>query len=254
MELPKNTFKRDLSRTPPMIGTWSMSASPVMAEALGCCGYDFVVLDMEHTPNDVPQALSVLQALAGTPAACLTRLPWNDAVTVKRILDCGAQSLMFPFIESVEAAKAAVAATRYPPRGIRGAAGMSRASRFGAVENYFSRAEEEICVTLQVETVEALKCLPDIAAVEGVDSLFIGPSDISASLGLIGQIGHETVQETLVDAAKACRAAGKPCGILVSDAAMARRMIEAGYSWISIGSDLTMATSRARETLVQLRD
>lgn len=253
MELPINAFKRDLSANPPMIGTWSMSASPVMAEAMACCGYDFIVLDMEHTPNDVPQMLPLLQAVAGSPSAALVRLPWNDPVIVKRVLDCGAQSLMFPFIETVEAARAAVAATRYPPHGIRGTAAMHRASRYGNVVDYFHKAADEICVTLQLETVSAIERLPEIAAVEGVDSLFIGPGDLSASLGLIGQIGHETVQSALAAAARASRKAGKPCGVLAPDPAMAKHFLDAGFSWVSVGSDLAMATGRAREAIAQVR-
>lgn len=253
MDLPVNTFKRGLNANPPMIGTWTMSTSPVMAEAMGCCGYDFIVIDMEHTPNDVPQTLALLQAVAGTPSASLVRIPWNDPVIVKRLLDCGAQSLMFPFIESVEEAEAAVRSTRYPPHGIRGAAAMHRAARYGGVSDYFSKAASEICVTLQIETVNALDKLPEIAAVDGVDCIFIGPGDLSASMGLIGQVGHEKVQAALASAASACRKAGKPCGVLATDPAMARRLLKAGFSWVSVSSDLAMATSKARSNLAEIR-
>ena len=253
MDLPANRFKRGLGAETPMVGVWAMSGSPVAAEALGFAGYDFVVLDMEHAPNDVPQTLAVLQALGGTPAAALVRLPWNDPVTVKRVLDCGAQTLLFPYIESPEAAVAAVAATRYPPEGVRGMAAMHRAGRYGTVANYFLRAAEEICVVPQLETETALRRLPEIAAVSGVDALFIGPGDLSASMGLIGQVAHDEVQEALANAAASCRAAGKPSGILAPNPEMARRFLDYGYSWVAVASDLAMMMSRAREFIAETR-
>ncbi len=156
MTLPQNTFKRGLAEKRALNGTWFMSASPVVAEALGHVGFDFLVLDMEHTIADVPQLFALLQAVAGTPAASVVRLPWNDPVTVKRVMDAGAQSLMFPYIQSVAEAKAAIASTRYPPKGTRGVAAMQRAGRFGTAADYLKRAEEEICVILQLETPEAI--------------------------------------------------------------------------------------------------
>jgi 2-dehydro-3-deoxyglucarate aldolase/4-hydroxy-2-oxoheptanedioate aldolase len=245
MELPVNRFKKGMQHKG-TLGVWSMSGSPLVAEALGCAGYDFVVLDMEHAPNDVPRLLPLLQAVAGTPAASLVRLPWNDTVVVKQVLDIGANSIMFPYVQNAEEARRAVAATRYPPDGVRGVAGMSRATRFGGVSGYFGRAADELCVVLQLETVEAIASLAEIAAVPGVDSIFIGPSDLSASMGLVGQVDHPEVQKALANAAKACAAAGKPAGILASGAARAADYFGYGFSWVASGSDLGLMMGAAR--------
>lgn len=253
MSLPRNSFKRGLASGQPLVGTWFMSASPVLAEALGHAGFDFLVLDMEHTIADVPQLFSLLQAVAGTPAASVVRLPWNDAVTVKRVMDAGAQSLMFPYIQSVAEAEAAVSATRYPPKGTRGVAAMQRAGRFGTVPDYLKRASEEVCVILQVETPEAIARLPAIAAVEGVDCMFVGPGDLSASLGYIGEVGRPEVQKALEGAAKACRDADKPCGIVAPTIEMARTFLGYGYSWSAVASDLGMVMGRAREVVAAMR-
>jgi 2-dehydro-3-deoxyglucarate aldolase/4-hydroxy-2-oxoheptanedioate aldolase len=252
MELPVNLFRKAM-RAKSALGVWSMSGSPLVAEALGCAGYDFVVLDMEHAPNDVPRLLPLLQAVAGTPAASLVRLPWNDMVVVKQVLDLGANSIMFPYIQNAEEARRAVAATRYPPEGVRGVAGMSRATRFGGVDGYFGKAADELCVVLQLETVEALSNLPEIAAVPGVDSIFIGPSDLSASMGLVGQVDHPSVQEALAHAAKACAAAGKPAGILAANARRAADYFGYGFNWVASGSDLGLMMGAARADVKTIR-
>ena len=252
MELPVNLFKKAM-REKGALGVWSMSGSSVVAEALGCAGYDFVVLDMEHAPNDVPRILPLLQAVAGTPAASLVRLPWNDTVTVKQVLDIGANSIMFPYVQNAEEARRAVAATRYPPHGVRGVAGMSRATRFGGVSGYFGKAAEELCVVLQLETVEAVSNLAEIAAVPGVDSIFIGPSDLSASMGLVGQVDHPSVQEALANAARACAAAGKPAGILAANGQRASDYFGYGYSWVASGSDLGLMMGAARAEVKSIR-
>lgn len=236
-----------------MLGVWAMSGSPVSAEALGFAGYDFLVLDMEHGPNDVPRILGLLQAVAGTPASSVVRLPWNDMVTVKQLLDCGAQSLMFPYIQNAQEARRAVASTRYPPQGVRGVAGMSRASRYGGVTDYLREASSELCVALQLETAEAVANLAEIAEVPGVDCIFIGPGDLSASLGHLGNTDHPDVQKALASAAKACASAGKPCGILASSAARAADYLGYGYSWAAVGSDLGLMMGAARNDLKTLR-
>lgn len=253
MTLPQNAFKRGLAEKRALNGTWFMSASPVLAEALGHVGFDFLVLDMEHTIADVPQLFALLQAVAGTPVASVVRLPWNDPVTVKRVMDAGAQSLMFPYIQTVAEAKAAVAATRYPPKGTRGVAAMQRAGRFGTAADYLTRAEEEICVILQLETPDAIALIPDIAALDGVDCLFVGPGDLSASLGLIGDIAHADVQRALEDAAQACGRAGKPVGIVAPTPEMAKRFLGYGYTWSAVASDLGLVMGRAREVLSAMR-
>ena len=175
MDLPANRFKRALRAAAPPIGTWLMSAAPSTAEALGCAGFDFLVVDTEHVPLDTAQTIEILRAIAGTPASAVTRVAWNDAVLVKRALDAGAQSLMFPFVQTADEARRAVASTRYPPQGTRGVAAMHRGSRYATVPDYLQRANDEIAVIVQVETPAALDALPAIAAVDGVDSIFVGP-------------------------------------------------------------------------------
>jgi len=249
MEIIRNSFKTAVLSRQTVIGTWLMSGSASVAEALGSSGLDFVVVDMEHTPIDVPQTIDILRALAGTRAQAVTRIPWNDPVMVKRVLDAGAQSLMFPQVQTVEEARMAVAATRYPPQGMRGVAGVHRASRYGAVNNYLSRAEESLCVIVQLETPSALRELQAIAEVPGVDSLFIGPADLSAALGHLGDIGHPEVQDRLREAAEACVALGKPCGIVGPNPSMVRRYLDYGYSWVAVGADLGLMLGRVHECL-----
>jgi 2-dehydro-3-deoxyglucarate aldolase/4-hydroxy-2-oxoheptanedioate aldolase len=253
MDLPVNHFKRAIAsgRTP--VGAWLSGAAPSTAEALGCAGYDFLVVDMEHTPIDVPQMIGLLRTLAGTPAQPVVRPPWNDFVMAKRVLDAGAQTLLFPFVQNADEARRAVAATRYPPEGIRGVAGTHRASRFGLVDDYLRRANGEMCVIVQIETLPAFERLAEIAAVPGVDSIFIGPADLSASMGFLGEAGHRAVQEKLAAGAKLCRQLGKPCGIIGSNPEMVRKFLDYGFSWVAMGSDMSLMVGRAQEHLAKLR-
>ena len=208
--------------------------APATAEALGCAGFDFLVVDMEHVPIDVGAMIEILRTVAGTPAQAIVRPPWNDMVMVKRAMDAGAMSLLFPFVQNADEARRAVASTRYPPDGVRGVAGTHRGSRFGAVANYLKRANEEVCVIVQIETPAALLRLEEIAAVPGVDSIFVGPGDLSASMGHIGDIGNPAVQEQLAAAAASCRRLGKPCGIVGATPEMVAKFVEYGYSWVAI--------------------
>ncbi|MGH8714019.1 MAG: HpcH/HpaI aldolase family protein [Casimicrobiaceae bacterium] len=253
MDLPINHFKRAIAsgRTP--LGAWLSSGSPATAEALGCAGFDFLVVDMEHTPIDPPQMVDILRAIAGTPAQAIARPPWNDIVMIKRALDAGAQTLLLPFVQDADEARRAVASTRYPPEGVRGVAGTHRGSRYGTVPDYLRRAREELCVIVQIETPPALASLDEIAAVPGVDSIFIGPSDLSASMGYLGDVANPAVQEKLAAAARACRRAGKPSGIIGPTPDMVTRFIDYGYSWIAIGSDMGFMVGRAQEYLGRFR-
>lgn len=254
MQLPQNRFKQMLlARARPPLGTWLMSAGPATAEALGCCGFDFLVLDMEHVPVDTPQAIEILRAIDGTAASAVVRLPWNDQIIVKRVLDAGAQSLMFPFVQTPEEAARAVAYTRYPPHGIRGVAAVHRASRFGRVEGYLRRASEQICVIVQLETPQAIARLPEIAAVEGVDALFVGPGDLCAAMGRIGEIDCADVQSALEAAARAAHNARTPIGIVGPTPQMVRRFLDYGYSFAAVGSDMSLMTARALEFIGALR-
>ena len=253
MDMPVNQFKRAIASGPTPIGTWLMSAAPAAAEALGCAGFDFLVVDMEHVPIDTPQMIELLRTIAGTPASPVTRVPWSDMVMVKRAMDAGAQTIMFPFVQNADEARRAVSYTRYPPEGVRGVAGMHRASRYSTVQNYVKRSHDEQCVIVQIETLAALEQLPAIAAVQGVDSIFIGPSDLSASMGHLGDIAHAAVQEKLRTGAEACKRLGKPCGIVGPNPDMVAKFVDYGYSWVAIASDMGMMVGRAQEWLGKLK-
>ena len=253
MDLPVNHFKRAITAGQTPVGTWLMSGAPATAEALGCAGFDFLVVDMEHVPIDVGDMIGLLRTIAGTPAQAIVRPPWNDMVMVKRAMDAGATSLLFPFVQNADEARRAVASTRYPPEGVRGVAGTHRGSRYGAVANYLKRANEEVCVIVQIETPAALARLDEIAAVPGVDSIFVGPGDLSAAMGHIGDIGDPAVQGQLAAAAASCRKLGKPCGIVGATPEMVARFVEYGYSWVAIGSDMSLMVGRAQEYLAKVR-
>ena len=253
MDLPQNRFKRALTGDLPPLGVWLMSGAAATAEALGCAGFDFVVVDMEHVPIDTPQMIDILRTVAGTPASAVTRVPWNDMVMVKRALDAGAQSLMFPYVQNADEAKRAVAYTRYPPDGIRGVAAMHRASRYSTVANYLKLAADEVCVIVQIETLAALDQLEAIASVPGVDSIFVGPGDLSASMGCLGDIASAAVQAKLEWAATECRRLRKPCGIVGPNPEMVGRFLAYGYSWVAIGSDMSLMVGRAQEWLAKVK-
>jgi 2-dehydro-3-deoxyglucarate aldolase/4-hydroxy-2-oxoheptanedioate aldolase len=195
----------------------------------------------------------LLRTVAGTPAAAVVRLPWNDMVMVKRALDGGAQNVMLPFVQDADEARRAVAYTRYPPDGIRGVAGVHRASRYGTVTNYLAGAADEICVIVQIETLAALERLPEIAAVPGVDSIFIGPSDLAASMGMLGDLNHAAVQDKLRDGAQLCRKLGKPVGIVGPNPDMVGKFLEYGYTWVAIATDMSLMVGRAQEWLRKVK-
>lgn len=254
MSAPQNTFKQAIKGSSCPIGTWCMMASPDTCEALSCVGFDFLVVDMEHAPNDIPEALAQLRAIAsGGNAHGVVRLPVNDPVIVKRALDIGAQTLMFPMINSAEDARRAVDATYYAPRGVRGFAAMHRGSRYTNIPNYPQFASENICRLMQIETARAVENIAEIAAVEGVDGLFVGPGDLAASMGLVGQLNHPKVQEMLVTAVKACQAAGKPAGILAHSEEAALLAREQGYSYVAVSSDFGFLMRTARTVLERVK-
>lgn len=238
MDLPTNSFKHALAKGELQIGLWCALCSNIAVDVLSNSGFDWLVLDAEHSPNEPPDLLTQLQAARGGTAIPMVRPPWNDPVLIKRALDIGAQSLLLPFIQNADEARAAVAATRYPPAGIRGVTGGGRGSRYGRVPGYISKASDEICVILQVETRAALDQLEAIAAVEGVDGIFIGPADLSTSFGHAGDWTGPEMQAVLKDTAARLKAVGKPAGILTSNEEEARRFIEWGYGFVALGSDL----------------
>lgn len=246
MDLPKNTFRARLMAGEQQIGLWNSLTGPVVSEALAGTGFDWLVIDTEHSLTDVPDTLAMMQAMAGYPVAPVVRPASNDAVLIKRLLDLGAQTLVVPMVNTADDARAAVSAMRYPPHGIRGVAGLTRAGRFGAVPGYITRAEDELCLIVQVETVEALAAIETIAAVDGVHGLFIGPSDLSASMGYPGQPGHAKVVAAIEDAIRRIVATGKAAGILTLDQAFALRCMALGTTFTAVGMDIQLLVQGAR--------
>lgn len=238
MEMIRNTFKQALKAGQVQIGLWSSLSSHVTVEVIAGSGFDWLLLDTEHSPNELPMVHSQLQAAVGGTAHPVVRPPWNDTVVIKRFLDIGVQSFLVPFVQNEQEAKAAVAATRYPPKGVRGVATASRASRFGRIKDYFAQADAEICVVVQLESQTALDNLEAIAAVDGVDGLFIGPSDLAAGLGHLGNPGHPDVQRAIEDTIRRIKATGKAAGFLTGDEAQARRYIELGCTVAAVGADI----------------
>ena len=251
MELTPNPFKHAILAGKQQIGLWVSLASPYSAELVAGSGFDWLLLDGEHSPNDPPRVLSQLQAVAPYPVTPIVRAAWNDTVLIKRYLDIGAQSLLIPYVQSAQEAAAAVAAVRYPPRGVRGVAGVTRASRYGRVADYFKRAEAELCLLVQIETRAGLDNLEAIARTDGIDGVFIGPADLAAGLGHLGDMQHPEVQAAIEDAIKRIRACGKPAGILSSDDAATRRYMQWGTLFTAVGMD-AMLLARESEKLAKL--
>jgi 4-hydroxy-2-oxoheptanedioate aldolase len=245
VEFQKNAFKAALTQGKLQIGLWSSLCSNIAADILSDCGFDWILLDTEHSPNEIPDLVGQLQAIRGGTATPIIRPAWNDAVLAKRALDIGAQTLLFPYVQNAEEAKRAVASTRYPPQGIRGVSVAARASRYGRTPGYLGKANSEICVLVQVETREAMNELEAIARVEGVDGVFIGPSDLAASLGHLGNPAHPDVQAAIHDCVKRLKALGKPAGILTGNEDEARRYIEWGYLFVAVGADIGLLAKNA---------
>ncbi len=237
MDLPANPLKRAL-RERPQIGLWSQLASSTAVEVLAGSGFDFLVLDTEHAPNELPAVVAQLRAMVGGTASAVVRVAWNDPVLFKRLLDVGAQSVLVPFVQNADEARRAVGATRYPPHGIRGVALTSRASRYGRVRDYARRAQEELCLVVQLETRAALANLEAIAAVEGVDVLFIGPSDLAADMGHLGDSTHPAVRAAIEDAIHRIVATGKAAGILAFLEEDSRHWLALGCRFVAVGSDV----------------
>jgi len=246
MKLPGNRFKAALRKRKLLIGLWSNLKSPMVAELISHMPYDWVVIDMEHGPNELGDIVAQLQAGNGGKVARIVRAPWNDRVIIKRLLDAGARTLIIPFVQNAEEAAHAVASTRYPPKGARGVAGGSRATVFDQVENYHANAHKEICLILQAETAEAVDNIPQIAKVPGVDSVFVGPSDLAASMGHLGNFNHPDVQAKIAEAVGMIHAAGKPAGILAFNPEQAKKYAALGYDFIAVGSDQSILASGAK--------
>ncbi|MBM3567738.1 MAG: HpcH/HpaI aldolase/citrate lyase family protein [Alphaproteobacteria bacterium] len=236
-KLKPNRFKAALKAGKRQIGLWNSLRGNYEADIIADVGFDWILVDMEHSPNDIGDVLSHLQALDPGSATPVVRIPWNDAVVIKRVLDIGAMAILVPYVETAEEARKAVAATRYPKAGMRGVALGTRANRYGRVKDYAQRAHEEICVLVQVETKKGLDNIDAIIAVEGVDGVFIGPADLSADLGYLGQLTHPEAQAAIKRAVDACKAKGKPSGSLAFPEADIKRYLDWGVQFMAVGSD-----------------
>ena len=245
MQMPRNAFKAAILAGKQQVGLWVSLASAYSTEIVAGSGFDWLLIDGEHSPNDPPIVLQHLQAVEPYPVSAIVRPAWNDKVLIKRYLDVGAQSLLIPYVQTEGEAEAAVAAVRYPLRGGRGVAGTTRASRFGRVGDYLKHADAELCLLVQIETRQGLDNLEAITRTDGIDGVFIGPADLAAGLGHLGDIRHPEVQKAIEDAIKRIRACGKPAGILSTEDAATRRYMEWGTTFTAVGVD---AMILARET------
>lgn len=249
-ELPPNGFLGKLRSGTAQIGLWCSLADPYAAEVVAGSGFDWLLLDTEHAPAGLETLLGQLQALAAYPVAPVVRPASNDPVRIKQCLDLGAQSLLVPYVERAAEARAAVAAVRYPPEGVRGVAALTRASRFGRVQDYGRRAASELCLLVQVETARALDELEAIATTEGVDGVFVGPADLAASLGHVGEPAHREVVAVVEETLRRIVATGAPAGILSGDPVFAARCLDLGATFVAVGSDLGVL-ARGTEALAE---
>jgi 4-hydroxy-2-oxoheptanedioate aldolase len=236
MDLPINQFKRAIKSGKPQLGLWCSFPTYQTVEVVAGSGFDWLLLDMEHSPNDVGSLTAQMMATKGGTASPVVRAPWNDMVMIKRILDVGAQTILVPYVQTADEAAKAVSYTRYPPEGLRGVASSTRAAGYGRVKDYLNRAANEICVLVQAETVKSLDNLEAICKVDGVDGVFIGPNDLSSAMGHRGNIPHPEVQKTIADSIKRILAYGKAPGILVGEAD-GQRMLDLGALFVAVGAD-----------------
>jgi 4-hydroxy-2-oxoheptanedioate aldolase len=254
MPAPQNTFKTAIKNGPAQIGLWVALTSPYAAEICGGAGYDWLLVDAEHAPNDIQTLVTQLQALAKYPAHMIVRPPVGEAWILKQILDIGAQTILVPMVETKEQAEALVRAVRYPPHGIRGVgAALARASAFNRITDYLQTANDEICLLLQVESRAGLANLDAIAGTDGVDGVFIGPSDLAADMGFLGRPGAPEVQAAVEDALTRIQGHGKAAGILSADQALAKRYVELGATFVAIGSDVGLFVNATSKLIAEFR-
>jgi len=248
MQLPENGFKRGLRERRVQYGLWSSLGSSYAAEIVAGAGFDWILVDLEHAPTSVESLLPQLQAIAGYPPHVLVRLPSQDSVTIKRVLDTGVQTLLVPHVASAEEARRAVAATRYPPAGVRGLGGTTRATRFGRIHDYAERADKEICVIAMVESRSGLDALEAICAVEGIDGVFLGPGDLSAALGKPGLTRDPEVLQAIEAAIGRIAKTGRASGYMSTVEEDVRRMAAAGALFCGVGMDAALL-ARSTEAL-----
>lgn len=250
LTLPPTLTERLRESDRPLIGLWACAGSPITAEIMASSGCDWVLLDAEHSPNGLESVLAQLYAMSAYPVAPLVRPPVGDTVIIKQFLDLCAQNLLIPMVDTVAQAEEVVRAVHYPVNGVRGVgSALARSARWNRVDGYLLRAAETISLTVQIESATAAENVEAIAAVDGVDALFVGPSDMAASMGRIGQQSHPEVVANVLRTIEAGRAAGKPVGVNAFVPADAERYIEAGASFVAVGADVAML-ARQSEALV----
>jgi 4-hydroxy-2-oxoheptanedioate aldolase len=249
-----NRLKQAFQENRTTIGLWQALATPYTAEICAGAGFDWLMFDAEHSPNTLPTLLGQLQAVAAFPLESVVRPPVADPVLIKQYLDIGVRTLLVPMVDTAEQAKRVVASTRFPPAGIRGvASATSRASGFGTNAKYLAETHHSLCVIVQIESRTALDQLEAIAAVDGVDGMFIGPGDLAGSLGHLGNPAHPDVRAAIEKAISRIRASGKPAGIFARDADQAKTYMAAGVSFVSVGSDVGLLAAGARELAARCR-
>lgn len=253
MNYTPNAFTRAIRAGQKQIGLWVSLSSPFAAEVVAPSGFDWVLLDMEHSPGELTSVMGQLQVFASYPTTAIVRPDWNDPVKVKRLLDIGAPGLLFPMVQNVDEARAAVAATRYPPNGIRGVSTSMRGNRFGRVGDYFDQVENETTVIVQVETLAAIEQAEAIGAVDGVTGVFFGPADIAADMGLLAQPMAPVVWDKIWSCAKGLIAKGIPVGTLVSDPEFATRLLADGFTFVACGTDIGLLTKAADGLIANVR-
>lgn len=251
----KNDFKRKLIAGELQFGLWAALADPYVTEVLATAGFDWLLIDNEHAPNDVRSTLAQLQAVAAYASCPVVRPVKTETAIIKQLLDIGAQTLLLPMIDTAEQAQEAVAATRYPPEGVRGVgSALARASRWNRVPDYLNMAAGELCVLVQVETVMGLGNLSAIAGVDGVDGVFFGPADLSASMGLLGKPGALEVREAIRQGIRVVRELGKAAGVLAPDRAFAQEYQDAGATFIAVGTDTGLLSTAAAQLAASYRN
>jgi 4-hydroxy-2-oxoheptanedioate aldolase len=254
MKLPVNTFKHALANKKAQIGLWVGMADPYAIDILATAGFDWLLIDGEHAPNDVRTVLAQLQVLSGYATHAIVRPVEGHTALIKQYLDVGAQTLLVPMVDTAEQARAIVSATRYPPRGIRGVgSAVARASRWNAIPDYVHDVEQELCLLLQVETAKGMANLEEIAQVEGVDGIFFGPADLSASLGFLGNAGAPEVQSVIEAGIATVLRAAKAPGILTSDTTLAKRYLELGALFVAVGVDTSLLASASRSLAARFK-
>jgi len=252
-KLRTNQFKHRLNGGEKQAGLWLTLESSNATEILAGAGYDWLLLDMEHTTVDPSQIAGHVRAALGGTAELAVRIPWNEPIMVKRLLDAGVRTLMFPCVQSAAEARAAVAATRYPPHGIRGVSGNMRANSFARVKDYAETYQHEQCVIVQLESLKAIAAIEEIGAVEGVDALFIGPNDLAATMGLFGKPGAPEVKAVIADAIVRIKKTGKAAGILNYNIPEVRALFKAGFDFIAVNSDTSILARQSEAILAQLK-